>query len=316
MNHDLLLAYLSELGEGDWTQLRKATDWLAPERYPDESAWVVAGNLAALGHMEIHWGSEVRWCAAPPVITMIPRSGGRAFLTGARSRSFDGVVPSDGSNPGRLQSVVDELELWVDRVPQTGGPTTNYLACASHEDAECLASKLGVAFTYSVSRQLAAVLPGLEKYLAFWTEGNLPLNVEVAKFDVQSLVWRSTDNSADLGLYRAKHWEKTVFAVHGPRVHQWRLVDRDHAAFEVMRWEGRNAIAYDELELELQVPVHTPLPALQARAAVLCSGRLPTGPVRRKELGDGVQVMVYKNVDRFVADRIASSLNQELVIAQ
>ena len=87
-NLDLLLTYLSEKGEGAWQELKDAWGWiLGPSDDPAAKAWIAARDLAALGHIEVAW-EEGTWCASPPLVTMIPRSGGRVFVTGARTRYF------------------------------------------------------------------------------------------------------------------------------------------------------------------------------------------------------------------------------------
>ena len=66
-------------------------------------------------------------------------------------------------------------------------------------------------------------------------------------------------------------------------------------------------LSYSESRAQLRVPVGAPLPALHARAVSICDGRLP-----RFERMNRKDVLVYDNVPLKVAERIASSLNQEM----
>ena len=65
MSHDLLLEWARERGEGSWTQLRHAHDWLfsGRERPAFQTPGFTVGLLSTLGHMEMHWISQ-RWAAS------------------------------------------------------------------------------------------------------------------------------------------------------------------------------------------------------------------------------------------------------------
>ena len=64
---------------------------------------------------------------------------------------------------------------------------------------------------------------------------------------------------------------------------------------------GRPLLAYLESQRALAVPLGADLPVLYGRAAVLCSGRLPT-PLRQKRL------LVYHDVPQSIADRMTQLL--------
>ena len=99
---DLFLTFLSEKGQGRWDELKDAWSWLAGAAgEPDAQAWIAARDLEALGHIEVGWEQGMAWCAAPPLLTMIPRSGGRVFLTGARTRQLE----------MQLEEAASELDL-------------------------------------------------------------------------------------------------------------------------------------------------------------------------------------------------------------
>lgn len=314
MIHDTLLAYLSEKGRGTWSELREAWDWLAPADDPGLRASIVAQDLSALGHIEVSWRrDEMEWCAAPPVITMIPRSGGRALVTGGRTRSlYDGSGQSgDGDACGDLVDAVNELDLWLDPFTHARAPTTLMVAVESHHDADALAERIGVRYTYSVAYQLASVLPPLSEYTKLWSKGELPRGFDAERFDTERLRWVDTDDPTPLGLYRARTFSETVHALHGPA--GWLHVAREHAVYEVLRWENQSVLAYNKHSLELAVPYFAPLPGLHARAAVLSSGMLPESKQRKVGRRE-IYCRVYANVHAYVARHIASSLRQDLEV--
>ena len=310
MSHDRLLTYLSELGHGTWDQLRDAWHWLLGEtRDPADKAWIVAQDLSALGHLEMSWGDKATWCAAPPVLTMIPRSGGRALLTGARTRTlYEPGAGSGAAAAGRLFEAADNLGLYVDEWSAAAGPTTAMIACESAGDAERLADALGIAYTYSVADQLAGMLPPLDAYARLWRPGELPRGFDAERFDFDELAWYPTETTAESGLYRCRTWQTHVHAINSPM--GWRRVPREIGIYEVLRWERRRVLSYDADTLDLKVPVHARLPILHARAAIMCSGRLP-----RFMREDGSPVLVYVNVSANVAAGIAAALAQELEMA-
>lgn len=294
--YDTLLRFLSERARGSWGELKEAFDWIwGPTEDPAERAWIAARDLAALGHIEIAWDEGASWCAAPPLITMLPRSGGRAFITGARTKYL----------AEQLDSVAEERDLWIDRCGSQRGPTTFLVACHRHQDAEGLAADLEIGYTYSVAEQLSALFPGLDRYMAMFPEGGeLPAGFEAERFDPLTLRWEPTGDTGHRGLYRTRTFHGQVFALLDA-TSRWRRVVREFAAYEVLRWEGRSVLSYSAPRAQLRVPVGAPLPALHARAVCICDGRLP-----RFERRNGEDVLVYDNVPPKVVERIASSLNQ------
>ena len=70
---------------------------------PDERARSVLGRLEQLGHVDVGWDSGQAWWIARPALVVCSGAGGRAVLTGARTRAtmnalvrwkLDGRIPS------------------------------------------------------------------------------------------------------------------------------------------------------------------------------------------------------------------------------
>jgi hypothetical protein len=216
--------------------------------------------------------------------------------------------PLPNSASATLVSVIDDLGLWLDECPAPDGPTSLYVACASEQDAVQLAGRLSIDYTYGVAEQLAAMLPPLESYARLWPEGDLPRGFDAERFDTADFRWKPVANGRELGhgAYRCRTYEGHVHAIHGPL--GWRRVVKELGIYEVLRWEKASAVHYDAERLVLTVPAAVALPALHARAATLCSGRLPT--FRRE-----VAQLEYRNVASGVAGMIANSLSQEVFAA-
>jgi hypothetical protein len=314
--YDLLLEWCSEKTTGRWQDFRAAWSWLSakgrarPTEDPAARAWIAAANLSALAHLELSWEGEGVWNVAPPVLTMLPNSGGRALLTGARTRTLYCPEGPAASRSGVLADAADALNLWIDDVRRGDRPTAVVIACEKAEDAEELAEACGIAYSYSVSEQLSAMLPPLAAYLRLWQPGPLPQGFPVEAFDVRMCEWRESDEdeARSPGLYRCRTWREHVHVLTTATGATLR-VSREHAVYEVLRWEDLHVLSYRAPTLELWVPAHVPLPLMQERAAVLCSGQLP----RFRRLGD-IPGRAYVNVQPAVAERIAASLCQELEI--
>ena len=328
---DLFLTYLSEKGEGTWEELKDAWRWLdGASGEPESQAWIVARDLEALGHIEVAWEQELAWCAAPPLLTMIPRSGGRVFLAGARTRHLE----------SQLNHAAERLDLWVDYCEARRGPRTVYIACRSSEQIKELSAVLDVDYTYQVAEQIVSLLPPLRSYGALDQEGELPRGLEAERFDVATLSWQPSEERDAPGLYRVRTYSGQL---HGLRhaTGGWTRVLKELAVYEVLRWSGKSVLRYSEDTGRLVVPVEARLPSLHARAVTLCSGRLPSltsvtpkpaesrrrqGHTRRGlggRHGRGKALLAsdrpkeqhflnYENVPTSVAERVAAALEQAL----
>jgi hypothetical protein len=263
--NDLFLTYLSEKGSGSWQELKDAWQWICEAADdPSGKAWVVARDLEALGHIEVAWNHGLEWCAAPPLLTMIPRSGGRAFVTGARTRHF----------LHQLRDAAEAQDVWIDECGLQVGPTSYYLACRSHLEVETLAAELGVGYTYQVAKQIAGLLPELDTYSRLAEERELPRGLELDLFDTSRLQWTETDQRERPGLYRCRTYEGHLHGLLGA-TGRWSRVIKEIGVYEVLRWESKSVLSYSEENETLTVPAEASLPSLHARAATLCSGRLP-----------------------------------------
>jgi hypothetical protein len=309
MNLDLFLTFLSEKGHGTWNDFKSAWSWLQDGSEGSvEKAWITAQQLSALGHIEVAWDQDRDWTVAPPILTMIPRSGGRALLTGARTRHLCevGVEGAGLTARGALEDAAETLDLWVDIWTQTTGPSTIMLCCKSHDDAKLLASKLGIEYDYSASLRLSTILPQLSSFVSLWRPGGLLSGLAIERFDTSSLRWEEAETPSAFGLYRCKTHADTLHAINSPT--GWFRVPLEAGIYEVLRWDGEAVLRFNDLQHSLMVKAGAFLPPLHDRAATLCTGRLPF--VAR----DGsTPWLVYENVDLEIAERIAESLSQDLI---
>jgi hypothetical protein len=296
-DYDMLLRFVSEAGSGSWADFKQACDWIFADPEAD-GAVIAATNLASLGHIEISW-TEERWAAASPLITMLPGSGGRALVTGARTASFGKT----------LKEAVKRRELYLNTRNQAHAPTTWLVACSNADEVADLAMHLGAAYTYSAATQLGELLPSLRDLLRLSPQGELTEGFEVDKFDPRSLSWGSTPEAATPGLYRCRTFRRREHALLDER-RTWRRVPRELGIYAVLKSASRSVLHHTR-EGELRVPGRCGLPAIHARAATLCSGRAPGTRIVR-ENGRRFIYLTFANVPIELAQKIATSLEQRL----
>jgi hypothetical protein len=319
--HDWILQWVSEKGSGTLAEFKDAWDWL--QRLNDENwhrdgatkAWIEVADLAALGHLEISWEGQKEWAVAPPVLTMLPNSGCRALLAGARNLELvDPDALDAGTSEARLNTAMREgpLEVFAESIAQYRGagkgPLAIVVAADTPESVKHLADECGIGFSYSVCDEIASMFPDLSRYADRWEPRAMPQGHSIEMFDVDTVRWIACYETEDFepGLYAVKmSWDIIHILQTAPEmsVH----ATREHAVYRRMSWDKRNVLDFSKKDSELWVPIQAPLPPLQARAATLASGMLP-----RYEKRHDMHGVVYVNIARQLANRIAGSLEQTL----
>ncbi len=294
---DRLLWWLSEKGTGSWAEFRKAYAWVTANDGDAVKAWIAARELQDLGHVEFAWEHGLSWSAAPPVLTLLPSSGGLAYLTGARTRS---LVEALNEN-----EAFDFYPATVSQGPQ--GPHGVFLLFGSPHEAEELARSLGIEYTFSIAEVLVGVLPQLADMMEQGEPSPFRIGFDKERFEPETLFWReATEPEGDLapGLYRMRTWGRTEYRFLSA-TRKIVSCQPESAFYESLRYARRQILRYEAETKMLVVPAAARLPSLQARAATLSSGLLPK-PVRT----GGQLELRYENVSPRVAEAILLSLSQ------
>lgn len=306
----LLLRWVSELGSGQVTDLKRGITWLArsenlPISYGAAGRWV--RDCQALGHIDVDWPSG-RWSVAPGVLTRLPSASGFAALVGSRTTRFEERV---------MRAECDDIELV--RVPSSL-PTTDIPVpdtwLVQFEDSARLAetaARLGVEYSNCFAIQAAAWLPPLEpgSLAAAPASGTA---VERYDLELEPSVFVPTQRWEEDGLYRFRRADHRVVC---QILHEgtWKSVSLERGVYleldrlgveprKNLRWfqeEGKGRERFGRLIVDWGKP----LPDLQRRIAVMCTALPP-------EFGSKCRTITYRNVPRAVAERIAISLKQEL----
>ncbi len=299
LDFELLLGWLSEIGSGDWDLFKEAHRWLAssgPEGHEPPPPGATAHAFSILGHAEFDWVSR-KWACAPPVMTIIPDAGAHALLVGCRTRRLLARFE---------QETVDNLDFFPVVHSQREGPNALYVATSNARAVKGLADRLAVEFEESVSDRLASLLPTIEACLAIAESPLPPKGYGFQRLQPESLWFEDVRTDRQPGLYKYSAWGGARYLVKTAKgtIHE---TDRALGIYAELSRVRKNVIVYepDSVNGRLLVPYRAPLPALQARTAVLCTGLLP-----QMEPGD---TYVYFNVPARTASAIGASLGQKII---
>jgi hypothetical protein len=304
MDADLLLTWMSEVGSGDVRDLRQRVAWAAraadrsPKPY-ETGRWL--RDISALGHAEVEWNGGT-WAIAPAVATSLPATGGTAVLAGSRRV---GVF-------GRLEELVAvHVETPVNsHSDPLAVPSAVFIQADSV--AELRASLEGADIMY-VGCAARSIARGLRQ-IAVGARAAPPARGEAAErlSAAGDGVWFSSGLPAGDGLCRLLVHGRPSYLYHSKD--SWYhtdhatgiLLDRADRGIDVMRFRPERFADGEEIGTVF-IDQGAPLPPLQARALVLCSG-LPT------QFGDRARTAIYRNVPKDIALMVAVSIRQRVSV--
>ena len=281
--------------------------------------------LSSLGHCESDFDNRyVTVC--PPLLVELPRAGSpRAVLTGARTEAMAQKIKKFYKANQQEFSVYpfpQRLDLGQSEGDDTAVcplPFAVIFEATSQQILSQLSEALKIEYLpYSpvpCITTFSASLNDVFESLDFKTRERPPNWIPMT-FDPDALK-RKDDEGPGVGSYLSSYTQ--------PRTQQqlhlyWRdgesaEIDRDWGRWLSLAQNQKKALLYDDHRLALAVPAHVPLPGLLARAAALCSGRAPLSTKTRKRSADvpaGHRIEVYRAVPPYIAEVIASKLDQRL----
>jgi hypothetical protein len=301
---NLLLRWVSELGAGRLRDLRAGVRRTARGLGQGaESRWV--RDLAALGHLDVDWRRD-RWSAAPSVLSRLPHSDGLAMIAGRRTAAFERTLTESGAG-ARVLRVAN---------PGASGdvpaPDTLLLRYEDPSRLPDYARRLGCVFVPCALPSAAAALSTIEEGPpAAPPPADNAFTVE--RFDLATRRYQPTDLRGSDGLYRWRgaDWNRLTQVRRGG---SWLQVEHEVGVYlelarhatTVLRWDAEPGVGRSQVGF-LAVERGAPLPPLHARIATLCGGLRP-------RVDPATHAIVYDNVPRPIAERIALSLRQCLTV--
>jgi hypothetical protein len=298
--HDTLLRWCSEVGSTDTHQFLKSC------RELDLDPWHAAWALSQLGHVEFDWRGSL-FATAPTTITTIPGVPSRLLLCGARPA---GLME-------RLRQVADGegLDVMVAEEPchQFGQAPSTLLIDADPTDAQRFAALAGIEWVPAAHQLLVSLLPTVDA-AAIGEREEPDDRFPHAPIDPDTLQVRwdwEWDEGRD-GLWRYRTFSDPRAAYLRRDGVCLRLAAVEYGPYVLDRGQDvEPLLRYQPASRVLVVEGLAPLPDLQARAACLCSGRMPL----RQYFAADVFEDHYVNVDPETAARIMTSLGMEAVHA-
>lgn len=258
---DTLLTWCSEVGAGPWKAFRDAC-W-----HLDLPPGGAARALSQLGHVEFDW-SGGRWAAAPTVLVGVADLPGRLLLTGART--------STTLQEASAAAAEHDVDVAAPFAQRGVGPST-VLVEADPADAAPFAAAAGVDLVADAGPRLARLAPAADLDVvseSAWPDERFGhCTIDPHTFEAR---WdQDVPDGAD-GLWLYMTWgRRHTYYLRRDGVRR-RLVAPEWGPYVMDRPPRADPLVrYEPAHRTLVVNAAAPLPALHARAACLCSGRLP-----------------------------------------
>lgn len=296
---------MSETGHGDIRGLRERIAWLAHSRnYAGHrrltALWL--RDISALAHAEIGWDSN-QWAIAPATAALLPECGGTAVLSGSR-------------RAGLRESIERDFACYVEDRPFESDdaippPPSVYVQTDSIDELTSGLARLNVQYVGEAASRIACQLREI-------TLGQLAApphrDTPAEHLQVTGESWSFVDGRLNgNGLCRFTELGRPVYRYQ--RGANWYHTDHSTGILLYLAAQGISAIRWREDRVSngraigrLFVDWGAPLPPLQSRALVLCSGQPP-------KFSSSAQTAIYANVPKDVADMVARSVHQAVASA-
>lgn len=260
MDVDLLLAWMTHIGESSWARFRSAAEELSGR---DTDLPVLCRKLriglSDLGFADFFVHSTQQWRVLPPVLGGISEQD-TAVLSGSRTPTLIESL--------KVLAAMHDCKICMEK-PQ-GHPTLIHVVGSMDHLVE-VADQIGVSFEPNLSVALTRVLTPIPARLKNAPQEPAPLNWEVRSFDFKSATWvdELLPNSA---CEFTPTYGRPKYFIHRKRGRLLRISKRE-SLYAAAMLNGIRLIEYDASDRRLKVPLFAPLPELYSRAACLCSGR-------------------------------------------
>jgi hypothetical protein len=259
---ELLLYWLSHVGEGSWPTFRRALSALQEERGENaraEPGWVRT-RLSELAHAEFFIHGSNRWRTFAPL------------LGGLSDPSIAALA--GGRTPLLLETLIRSAEKASCRVEirqNLDGPDS-VRVMGSPEAIGAAAREAGVRYVPHLASALCGLLEPITSVISRAAPAAPPINWTVRSYDFDALRWVDGLLHRTAYEYESRHGPLRHY-VRGP-AQELLMLDRRNAVYAAAYARRVSLLSYNESARELTVPRSAPLPDPLARVAVACSGDL------------------------------------------
>lgn len=261
MDCDLLLSWMTHIGEGSWVRFRNAVGELAG-RDADLSDLCrrLRIGLSDLGFANFFVEDTQRWRMLPPLLGGLALQDGAAVLCGSRTPILVESL--------KRSAVLRGCELDMEK-PEVC-PTLIRVSGGMEQVAE-VADDIEASFEPNLSAILAQGLAPIKGSLDNAPQEPAPLNWKVRSLEFRTGTWvdELLRNSA---CEYTPTYGRSKYFVHLKRGKLLRFSKRESVYVAAML-NGVRLVEYDGAAKRLKVPLFAPLPESYSRVACLCSGR-------------------------------------------
>ncbi len=179
MNFDVLLYWMTHLGEGSWGSFRKAVRELAPEQAESSDLFRnLRLHLSELGHVDFFVDKSQRWRVQSPILGGLVDRPEIALLCGGRTPTLLTII----------EKVSKENHCKFLVIPSNNSPSQIQVE-GSEKALRAVANSSGIQFVPSLATTLFGSLISIDRQLDEATEEQAPHNWAVRSFDLQQQKW-------------------------------------------------------------------------------------------------------------------------------
>lgn len=263
MDCELLLSWMTHVGEGAWATFRNAVEELAgSDADLSRISRTLRITLSDLGFADFFIDGTQRWRILPPV------------LGGLAAERFVAAVIG-GRSPVLLESLKIAAEkhgCHIHWETSTDCPALIRVKGSSMEELAAIADEMGVSFETNLSAVVAQTLQPVPDTLDHALADPAPLNWKVRSFNFRTCTWEDGLRPHSACEYMPTHGHPKYF-IHVKRGKLFKVSKRE-SLYAAAMLSGIQMVVYEPASKRLSVPLFAPLPELYSRAACLCSGRL------------------------------------------
>jgi hypothetical protein len=262
MNWDILLHWMTHLGEGSWGGFKDAVARLAGEdAEPNDLVVALRFHLSDLGHVDFFTGGSRRWRVLSPILAGLTQSDAAILCGGRTPRLHETLV-----------AAAHRADCLVSSEDTDGRPTILRIA-GTPPSLVTVATEAGVTYTWDYATSLCAELRPVFKVFEELREEPSPTNWSVKSFDFDSMTMIDGLRRNSACEYSPRHgmprWY--VHTRHG----RLKPMPKREAIYTAAMLRGVGLLSYDSVRSRLLVRATTPPPESYSRVACLCSGRRP-----------------------------------------
>ena len=289
MNFDVLIYWMTHLGEGSWGSFRKAIQELVPE-HTDLSALCrnLRIHLSELGYVDFFVDKSQKWRVRAPILGGLVNHPEIAVLCGGRTPKLLATI----------QRATEQNKCKFSVIP--GNDIQSKIQIEGAEKAlQSVANSIGIQFIPNLAKMLFASVVSIEKQLDEALEENAPHNWPVRSFDLQQQKWVEDLLPNTAREYSTVYGEHRYFVANS--ADKLLALSKRESIYAAAMLKSVCIARYDTNLHTLSVPSTAPLPDNFARVACLSSGQ----PSRYKNGS-----LVYEDLSPSIAALLLVSTGQ------